>query len=97
MKHNFRTEPSGDAAARFLSWLEEETISSLQRSYGQAEMTESYIFLFVHRAYEAHMSEDQIGEMFGRCVVRAGYQESEEDPAFAWLEHFAELARNVHG
>ena len=96
MKHALRAQPSGDEADRFCAWLEQETIDSLRRSYGDGEATKSAIFLFVNRAYEAHMPESRIGEMFGTCIVREGFHEREEDPAFAWLEHFGQLAAKVH-
>ena len=96
MKHDFRLHPSGESADRFCSWLEQETTESLRRSYGDGEATKSAIFLFVNRAHEAHMPDDQIGGMFGKCFVRAGFQEQDEEPAFAWLEHFGQLAATVH-
>src|SRR5262245_33594462 len=97
MKHDFRHQPSGEAAEQFCSWLEQETTSSLRGSHGQAEVTKSAIFLFVNRAYEAHMPKAQIGEMFGKCIVRAGFREQDEEPAIVWLEHFGQLAAGVHG
>lgn len=97
MKHDFRLQPTGDAADRFCSWLEQETINMLRRSYGDGEATKGDIFLFVNRAYEAHMPETQIGEAFGRCMVRAGYQEQDEEPLLSWLEAFGQLAAKVHG
>lgn len=97
MKHDFRTQPTGEAADRFCSWLEQETIEMLRRSYGDAEATKSTIFLFVNRAFEAHLPEAEIGAMFGKCIVRAGFQEQDEEAVFAWLDFFGQLARNVHG
>jgi hypothetical protein len=95
MKHDFRQQPSGEAAECFCSWLKEETTASLRRSYGEA--TKSAIFLLVNRAYEAHMPEPQIGEMFGKRIVQAGFLEQDEESAFAWLDHFSQLAAGVHG
>ena len=69
---------------------------SLRRSYGDGEATKCAIFLFVNRAYEVHMPEAQIGEMFGKCIVRAGFREQDEEPAFAWLAHFGQLTSGVH-
>jgi hypothetical protein len=97
MKHDFRQEPTGEPAERFCSWLEQETIDSLRRSYGDGEATKSAIFLFVNRAYEAHMPEEQIGQLFAKSIVRAGFREEDEEPAFAWLEHFGQIAAGVHG
>jgi hypothetical protein len=97
MKHDFRVQPSGDAADSFCSWLESETIESLRLSYGNGEASKNAIYLFVNRAFEAHMPEVQIGGMFGKCIVRAGFQEADEAPAFAWLDFFGQLAAKVQG
>ena len=96
MTHDFRSQPIGVAADCFCSWLEQETIQSLGRSYGDAEATKGTIFLFVNRAYEAHMPEPHIGELFGKCISRAGFKEQDEEPAFEWLDHFGQLAAKVH-
>jgi hypothetical protein len=95
MKHDFRQQPSGEAAEQFCSWLEQETTASLRHSYGDAEATKSAIFLYVNRAYEAHMPGEQIGKMFGKCIARAGFREQDDEPAFAWLEFFGQLAAGV--
>jgi hypothetical protein len=97
VNHDFRKQPGGYEAARFLSWLEQETVQGLQRSYGDAEATKAVIFLYVNRAFEAHMLEPQVGQLFGKCIVRAGFNEEDEEPAFAWLESFAQVAARVHG
>lgn len=96
MKHDFRAQPSGNAADSFCLWLEQETIESLRKAYGDNEATKGAIFLFVNRAYEAHMPESKIGEMFGTSMVRASFQEQDEEPVFSWLEQFGQLATAVH-
>jgi hypothetical protein len=97
MKHDFATSIDKAADDRFLAWLEAETIDGLKRSYGDGEGTKSMIFLFVNRAYEAHMPEPLIGGMFGKCIIRAGYREEDEDPAYDLLEFLGGIARGVHG
>jgi hypothetical protein len=96
MKHDFAEQPDGEAADRFRAWLQSETIDSLQRTFGDAEGTKSAVFLFVNRAYESHMPEDQIGRIFGRCIVRAGFRKEDEPVLFDWLEFFAGIAVQVH-
>jgi len=93
MKHDFRAPNSEDEGARFCVWLEQETIDSLRRSCGDAEATKSAIFLFANRAYEAHMPESQIGQLFGRCIVRAGFQEKDEEPHSLGLSFLARSPR----
>ena len=68
----------------------------LRRSIGDAEGLKTTIFLYVNRAYEAHMQEEEIGELFGRCFVQAGFGEEDEDFAFNTLEFLGEIAKNVH-
>ena len=97
MKHDFRKEPDGTEDTRFREWLEDETIEALKRDYGDGEATKATVFLFVNRAYEAHMPEDEIAELFGKCVVRAGYREEDEEAVFSWLDAFGQIAKGVHG
>ncbi len=97
MKHDFRTQPDGNEAEQFLTWLERETIDQFQRTLGAAEGTKAAIFLYVNRAYEAHLPEEQIAGLFGRCFVRADRPESDEDEAFDLLELFSEIAHATHG
>ena len=96
MKHDFRKEPMGADADRFCEWLLAETTTALARDYGHAESTKASIFLFVNRAFESHMPEDRIAEIFGKSIVRAGFQEHEQEPAFDWFELFAGIARGVY-
>ena len=97
MKHDFATSNDKAADDQFLAWLEAETINDLRRSYGDGEGTKTMIFLFVNRAFEAHMPEPLIGRTFGKCIVRAGYREQDEAPALDLFEFFAEIARRTHG
>ena len=97
MKHDFRDQPEGYEAEQFLTWLERETIEAFQRTRGDEEGTKAAIFLYVNRAYEAHLPEEQIAGLFGTCFVRADRPESEEDHAFDLLELFSEVAHATHG
>lgn len=97
MKHDFRIESIGPAADRFCDWLLSETTDSLARDYGDAEATKTSIFLFVNRAIEARLPDARVAEIFGKSLVRAGYQEQDEASALAWLESFTEISRGVHG
>jgi len=97
MKHDFRTEPDGTEATRFREWLEGETTGALKRDYGDGEATKATVFLFVNRAYEAHMPEEEIAGLFAKCVVRAGYREEDEEAVFSWLDAFGQIAKGVHG
>jgi hypothetical protein len=96
MKHDFATSTDKAADDRFCAWLEAETVDGLKRTFGDGEATKSRIFLFVNRAYEAHMPESLIGATFGKCIVSAGYREEDEGPAFDLLEFLGGIARGVH-
>jgi len=52
--------------------------------------------LFVNRAYESKLAEENISEILGVAVVRAGYSEAEEDWAFEIADKFAEIAKATH-
>ena len=93
MKHDFRAQPDGENAERFLSWLAQETEHSLR----QAGDIKAAVFLYVNRAYEAHMPEAQISEVFGQCVARAGVPDESYDALFGCFEQMAQLAAAVHG
>ena len=92
MKHDFRQQPDGEDADRFLAWLEQETIRYLRLCLGDWEATKGAVFLYANRAYEAHMPEDQIGDLFGKSFVRAGWAEEDEATAFDLLEYFGQIA-----
>ena len=94
MKHDFQTDPTGEAATEFRTWLERETIDMFRRPKGDG--LESAIFLYVNRAYEAHMPEEQIGAIFGHCFARAGFPSDADAAAFDLLEYFAQIAKAVH-
>ncbi|MDP6545096.1 MAG: hypothetical protein QGH60_14000 [Phycisphaerae bacterium] len=97
MKHNYKNSTDENAGEQLRQRLETETVADLMSSYGDVEATKAAIFLFVNRAFESQMPESQIAELFGRCIVRAGFREEDEEPAFAWLETFAHVARGVYG
>lgn len=97
MKHDFATSNDKATDDRFVGWLEAETIDGLRRAYGDGEAVKSIVLLYVNRAYEAHMPQELIGATFGKCIVRAGYREEDEAPAFDLLDFFADIARRVHG
>ena len=95
MEHDFRQQ-EGEAADRFLSWLEQETIDHLRRCVGDPEAMKGAIFLYANRAYESHMPGEQIGALFGKALVRAGGAQEDEEAAFDLLEHFAQIAQATH-
>jgi len=96
VKHEFRSDEDSEQANMFREWLENETINGLEKSYGDGEAVKAVIFLFVSRAFEAHMPEKEIAQIFGRSVVKAGYLETDEDALFSWLEYFAQIARGTY-
>lgn len=97
MQHDFLDNPAGHGAEAFCHRLLSETTAALTRDYGNAGATKASIFMFVNRAFEAHLPESKIAEIFGVAVVRAGYREDDEPAAFAWLDVFAPVARAVYG
>ncbi len=96
MNHDFRKQPAGADADRFLAWLERETVDTLKRSRGDVQQTKAAIFLYANRAYEAHLPEAQIGALFGKCFAGAGLPAEDEETAFDHLEFVAQLAERTH-
>ena len=96
MKHDFSINPTGDEADKFINWLREETISSLKTSHGDLEKLKSSLFLYVNRAYESKLNEDEIYKLLAVAIVRAGYCENEEGPVFDLFESFSQIAKGTH-
>jgi len=96
MKFDKRKNHSGDALNDFLFWLENETTSCLNRSHGNGEMVKACMFLYTNRANEAHLDEELIYQIIGKCIGRAGYSEQEESYAFDMFEPLHSLALQVH-
>lgn len=97
MKHDFSKQPDGSDADRFISWLQDETTSSLRSSYGDLESLKTSLFLYANRAYESRLEEDRIYNLLAISIVHAGYAEEEEAPVFDVFESFAQIARGVNG
>jgi hypothetical protein len=96
LKHDFRREPTGQKAEQFKLWLRDETIKTLNRGHSDMESLKTSMFLFVNRAYEAHMPDQDIAEIIGVAIVRAGYSEAQEEVAFDWLDQFGPIAKATH-
>jgi len=96
MDHDFSIEPEGTKADEFAAWLLAQTISNLTESYGDLEALKGSLFLFANRAYESKMPEEQIAEILGVSIVRAGYTELEEETVYDIVEPLAEVAKAVH-
>ena len=96
MKHDDSDKSDGANTDKFESQLLEQTIENLKDSYGDLEAVKSSLFLFVNRAYESKLAEENISEILGVAVVRARYSEAEEDWAFEIADKFAEIAKATH-
>lgn len=96
MKHDYRSDPNSDKAQLFLSWLETETADALRSDYGNVEAVKSSVFLYVNRAYEAGLPDGLVGQIFGKCIAKAGYSEAEQDSIFDLLESLGATAKAVH-
>ena len=61
MRFDARTNDDPATRKAFVDWLVSETVSSLQR----AEDVRAAVFLYLNRAYEAHLASDYILDLFG--------------------------------
>ncbi len=82
MKFDARSTSDSDARAAFIEWLVSETASGLVRSRGDVELLKAPVFLYLNRAYEAHLDPDLIADLIGaseRSILdRAGLSDEEE-------------------
>ncbi|MDT4331120.1 hypothetical protein ACQE3E_16100 [Methylomonas sp. MED-D] len=65
MKYDAKVEHSHEKHTEFTQWLIRETVSGLLKSKGNPEEIKSCVFLFLHRAYEAHFDPDEIVDLLG--------------------------------
>jgi hypothetical protein len=65
MKFDARKDNDDLKRIEFKDWLTKETVNDLKRSEGKPEELKSCIFLFLNRAYEAHLDPDEIVNMLG--------------------------------
>ena len=92
MRFDARNNPDPVAKQAFIEWLSGETVSGLQRGPDDRESFRGVVFLYLNRAYEAHLDPDLITDLFGvspgNVLSRAGMSKAAEAMA---LEAFAEL------
>ena len=85
MKFDARTEANGEKKLAFVEWLFETTVRDLRRSSGDQAMIRAALFLFLNRAYEAHLDPDEIVELLGianpNILSAAGYTGADEAAA----------------
>ncbi len=90
MKYNSRTERDNEKHSEFKNWLIKETVSGLKNSRGKPEEIKSCIFLFLNRAYEAHLDPDEIVNMLGtekpNIMDLAEYKGADEEAVLSSYE-----------
>tara|TARA_R110002167_G_scaffold97114_1_gene256635 strand:+ start:616 stop:873 length:258 start_codon:yes stop_codon:yes gene_type:complete len=71
-------------------------VSILQRSVGDEESLKTAIFLFVNRGREAGLEMNDITDIFGISIARAGLTEGDGAIVLDWAEALDLLATAVH-
>lgn len=65
MKYDAKSRYNEIKHSEFKEWLANETVSALIVSKGKPEEIKACVFLFLHRAYEAHLDADEIVQLLG--------------------------------
>ena len=101
MKYDARTEQNTDKHSEFKNWLISETVSGLKKSSGKPEEIKSCIFLFLNRAYEAHLDPDEIVNMLGAATPSimdlAEYKGADEEAVLSSYELLDPTISQTHG
>lgn len=82
MKYDDRSRPDPIRRERFVAWLGETTVNDFIRSRGKNELLRTAVFLFLNRAYEAHLDPDFVVELLGirpgNIIELAGLDKADE-------------------
>ena len=99
----FDDRTSHDPADRlaFIDWLVSEAVSGLLRSRANREALRAVLFLYLNRAYEAHLNPDLIAALIGSsqdCILdRAGLTGDEEEAVLDAYETLAPIIEAMYG
>jgi hypothetical protein len=96
MKFDARSEKSPEKKDAFVAWLTTATVSTLQTAGGDPEKLKAAAFLFANRAREAGLAEQDVAEIIGVGVARAGLSPADEDALLEFVETFDPIAMAVH-
>lgn len=90
MKYDAKAMQSEDKHAEFIEWLAKETASGLRGAKGNSEQIKSCVFLFLHRAYEAHLDPDEVVDLLGvkepNIIDMAELYGADEDAVLSFYE-----------
>jgi len=65
VKYDARTDVENTQREAFLGWLTRSTVEDLKRCGEDKEKLGTAVFLFLNRAYEAHLDADLIVDLLG--------------------------------
>ncbi|RPI78517.1 MAG: hypothetical protein EHM45_06255 [Desulfobacteraceae bacterium] len=90
MKYDSKAQHNELKHSEFKEWLANETVSALIVSKGKPEEIKACVFLFLNRAYEAHLDADEIVELLGiqkpSIIDMAGLQGEDEETVLSSYE-----------
>jgi hypothetical protein len=72
MKFDARSSNDAGERAAFIEWIVSEAASGFGRFTGGRESLRAPLFLYLHRAYEAHLEPDLIADLLGSsegCIL----------------------------
>ncbi len=97
MKYDARSDPDRKHLTEFTDWLLTQTIQSLKHAPDDKSAVRAAVFLFLHRAFEAHLDQETIGQAFGVAVVRAGFNDEQEQVAMDELGMLEQIIGKMYG
>jgi hypothetical protein len=100
MKYDDRSE--GDPARReqFVAWLAETTVNDFVRCRGNRDQLRTAVFLFLNRAYEAHLDPDLVVDLLGirsgNVIDAAGLNKTDQEVVMECYELLDATTFNVY-
>ena len=96
MKFDAPIDKSPLATGVTLAWLTDQTISTLQRAGEDGEGLKASAFLFVNRAREAGISDQEMANVIRVSIVGAALSKAQEGVVLDWVNTFDPIATGVH-
>jgi len=100
MKFDAHVDSSPERRSAFVSWLSDETTTSLRSAAGDAEALKAAVFLYLNRGYEAGLPPDEITDLLGvgpgSAMSRASLSKEDEEAVLAAFDVLDGLIEKVH-
>jgi hypothetical protein len=100
MKYDDRSEADPIRREQFIAWLVETTVNDFVRCRSNRDRLRTAVFLFLNRAYEAHLDPyfvvELLGIRSGNVITSAGLDETDEAVVMECYERLDATTLNVY-